>query len=80
MKYGSVSAPAGGAFAITPDNAGVLRATALYVGGVGDLRVLTEDGDDVVFKAVPAGSFVPVRVSRVYATNTTATSIVGLRP
>lgn len=50
----------------------------LYVGGLGDVRVLTAGGDDVVFSALPAGTFVPVNVVRVFSTNTTATNLVAL--
>ena len=50
----------------------------LYVGGAGNLRVLTIGGDDVLFSNIQAGSFLPVQVKRVFSTNTTATGIVAL--
>ncbi len=50
----------------------------LYVGGAGNLRVTTVGGDDVVFASVAAGSFIPVQVVKVWATNTTATNILAL--
>jgi hypothetical protein len=50
----------------------------LYIGGSGNIRVLTAGGDDVVFTGVLAGTFLPVQVTRVFATNTTATNIVAL--
>ena len=50
----------------------------LYIGEGGDLRVLTVGGDDVVFTALPTGSFLPVNVLRVFNTNTTATDILAL--
>ena len=65
----SVSGPAGET---------VNNGCVLYVGGLGDVRVLTAGGDDVVFSALPAGTFVPVNVVRVFSTNTTATNIVAL--
>lgn len=65
----SVSGPAGET---------VNNGCVLYVGGLGDVRVLTAGGDDVVFSAVPAGTFVPVNVVRVFSTNTTATNLVAL--
>lgn len=79
MDYGSVSAPAGGAFTITPSDSTILRATALYVGGAGNVSVEMEDTSEVVFVGVAAGTILPLRVRRVKAA-TTATSIVGLRP
>ena len=54
------------------------EARALYIGGAGDVRVLTRESDDVVFSAVPAGSILPVFVKRVFDTNTSATLIVAL--
>lgn len=50
----------------------------LYIGGSGNIRVLTEGGDDVIFYGVVAGTFLPVHVVRVFATSTTATNIVAL--
>jgi hypothetical protein len=54
------------------------RGCVLFVGTGGDLRVLTEGGDDVVFKNVADGSFLPVQVVRVFSTNTTASDILAL--
>lgn len=51
----------------------------LYVGGAGDVAIVTEGGDSVTLKTVPAGSFVWVRTRTVEATGTTATNIVGFR-
>jgi len=50
----------------------------LYVGGAGDLNVITSAGDEVVFTGVLAGSFIPVQITRVKATSTTATGIIAL--
>ena len=50
----------------------------LYVGGAGDVKVTTAGGDDVIFTGIPAGSFIPVQVLRVFVTGTTATNIVAL--
>jgi hypothetical protein len=78
---------AGRAAAVTPSNTVDIPSVSggtsnngcvLYVGGAGDLKVDTIGGDAVTFVAVPAGSFIPVQVTRVYATGTTATSIVAL--
>jgi len=57
----------------------VTPTRGLYVGGAGDVKVDMEGGETgVVFSSVPAGSILPVRVLRVWATGTTATSIVAL--
>ena len=51
----------------------------LYVGGAGDIVVIgARDGGTHTFKAVPVGTLLPIAVSRVKATNTTATFLLGL--
>jgi len=50
----------------------------LYVGGFGDVRVLTAGGDDVTFVGINGGTFVPVQVLKVFATNTNATNIIAM--
>lgn len=54
------------------------QGCVLYVGGAGDLAVVTSSGSEVTLVGVLAGSFIPVQVLRVEATNTTATNIVAL--
>lgn len=49
----------------------------LYIGGAGNIRVLTAGGDDVTFNGVVAGTFLPVQVVRVFSTGTTATNILA---
>ncbi len=54
---------------------------ALYIGNAGDVKVRLEgmaDDDDVLFKAVPTGTLLKVRATRVFDTDTTSTSIVAL--
>jgi hypothetical protein len=50
----------------------------LYIGGTGNVKVLTIGGDEVVFAGVPVGTTLQVRVVRVFATGTAATNIVAL--
>ena len=54
------------------------QACVLYIGGLGDVSVITEGGDAVVFVGLTVGSFFPVKVIRVLSTGTTATSINAL--
>jgi hypothetical protein len=66
---------------VTPSDGSDLaggEARALWVGGAGSVAVRNRDGTAVTFSGVPAGSILPVRTSRVMATNTTATGIVAL--
>lgn len=75
-----LEAPASHAFGVTPNDGTDLPEVtrALYVGGAGDVAVITKQGDTVTFHGLPAGSILPVRLSRVLATGTTATNIVGV--
>lgn len=67
------------AFPITPGNSEILPPPfALYVGGKGDVQVETSGGNQVTFKGVPAGSFLPIKVDKVLSGGTTATDIIGV--
>ncbi len=76
-----LESPAQSAVLVTPsDSQSLPNATrALYVGGAGNLRVTLVSGDTVTLTGVVAGMIYPLRVSRVLATGTTATGLVGLR-
>ena len=52
--------------------------SAIYVGGTGDVIVVTEAGTTVTFKAVPVGTIIPIRTQKVLATST-ATLMVGFK-
>lgn len=56
-----------------PDN-----CFGLYVGGTGDVNCLTHAGRQVVFKAVPVGTFIYIKLRRVMSTSTTASLMLGL--
>jgi hypothetical protein len=73
--------PAYAAASVTPDDDTNLTDSptrGLYVGGAGNVEVIMQRGDTVVFSGVPAGTILPVRVTRVKSTNTTATTILAL--
>lgn len=72
--------PANRAEAVTPSDSTNLTnpASALYIGGAGNVVVITTGGDTVTFNSLAAGSILPLRVARVKSTNTTATNIVAL--
>ncbi|AGH51131.1 MULTISPECIES: spike base protein, RCAP_Rcc01079 family [Sphingomonas] len=74
-------APAMRAAAIVPHDSNPLNdiTKAIYVGAGGDVAVrAARDGADHVWKAVPAGSILPIRASHVRATGTTAGDLLGL--
>jgi hypothetical protein len=70
--------PAAGAYAITPHDTNPQNARALYVGTTGDVAVVTRDrGTSVIFANCPVG-ILPVQVTKVLSTGTTASDILGL--
>lgn len=66
-------------FDITPSDSVDLAEVprGIWVGGAGDLVVTGLTGD-VTFQSVPAGTMLPIAPTRVKATGTTATSLVGV--
>jgi len=50
----------------------------LYVGGAGNVSVVTVGGDTATFFAVPAGTTLPIQVVKLRSTSTTATNVMGL--
>lgn len=76
-----LSDPATHAFAITPDNSTAITfaTRAIYVGTGGDITLRGANSPaDVLLKAVPTGSVLPIRTKYVRATGTTAADLVGL--
>lgn len=75
------AAPGWDAEAVTPhDSTGFTNGTArgLYVGGAGNVTLLTAAGTTVVFSSVPAGTVLPVSCKRVNSTGTTATLMTAI--
>lgn len=74
--------PSSSAFVITPsDTVNLTYPTrALYVGTGGDINVLLwDDTVAILLKNVLGGSCLPLRVKRIYDTDTGASDLVGLR-
>jgi polygalacturonase len=74
---------------ITPDDStnitiggstidGLDNGVCLYVGTGGDIKVTMVGNQVVTFSNVPNGSFLPIQVKRVWATDTTASDLLGL--
>jgi hypothetical protein len=75
-----LSSPGLNAATVTPsDSADItFSSRALYIGVTGDVTVnMAGNGSSILFKSVPVG-ILPIRVSRVLATGTTATNIVAV--
>ena len=73
-------APASNAYLVTPADGSDLThaARALFIGAAGTVKVDTVGGDTVTFAGCTAGQILPVRIKRVYSTDTTATNIVAI--
>lgn len=62
---------------ITPSDATALNLQGLYAGGAGNVTCLDKDGTSAVY-AVIAGTTIYTSITKVMATGTTATLLVGL--
>lgn len=51
---------------------------ALWVGGAGNVAIVTPDGALATLEGVAAGTLLPIRFKRVNSTNTTATVMVAI--
>jgi len=76
--------PATGVINITPSDSeyipqspGSQGVRSFYVTVAGDVQYESGNGVVAIFPAA-AGQIIPIKISKVYATNTTATGIVGL--
>jgi hypothetical protein len=76
----SITGPALSGFAAIPSDTADLPETtrALYIGTGGDLAVFMMTGEFLQLKQVPQGSLLPLRVTRIARTGTSAADIVGL--
>ena len=73
--------PADNAVAITPHDSNDLAdaSRGVFVGVSGDVKVdMVGTGTAVVFTGLAAGVIHPLRVTRIYSTDTTATNIVAV--
>lgn len=78
--FAGMDSPANGAAAVTTNDStdlAIAPCRSLYIGTTGDVKVDTASGDTVTFTAVPVG-ILPVRCKRVYATGTSASTIIAL--
>ena len=79
-KLGAIDGPAKHAFAVTPHDTNELAhyTRALYVGLDADVTVVMVGGETVQFKAVKAGTVLPIRVKIVTTATTASAYILGL--
>jgi hypothetical protein len=70
----------GDAFDLTPSDVTIYGGrglTSIYVGTAGDVKIETLAGSTPTYKNVPAGTRILRACSKVFATGTTATDLVG---
>lgn len=66
------------AVTVVPSDSTILSASTVYVGVAGNVAVTTVAGDVVTFVGMAAGTILPVLVTKVMLTNTTATTMIAL--
>lgn len=64
-------------FLITKHDTNSVSADAFMVENDGDIRIQTAGGDEVTL-SVKAGDIYPIRLNKVFATNTTVGEVYGL--
>lgn len=76
----SLDGPATHGFAVTPSDATPLAETtrALFIGQAGNVAVTFASGASATFAGLAAGTILPVRVTSVLATGTTASDLIAL--
>ena len=79
FRTANATVSAHGAASITPSDSTVIPMTrALYIGTGGNISVVMVDEQTVTFTNVVGGTILPVQVTKVRATSTTASGIVAL--
>lgn len=63
---------------VTKSDSTIVNCDAVYVGGTGNVAVLTAKGTTITFPSVPAGALLPIKCQKIMSTNTTATDMVAL--
>ena len=64
------------ALAVTPSDVTTFGASAIYIGGAGNVTVVTGAGQQVTFTGALAGTMLPVQCTKVLASGLTASNIV----
>lgn len=65
------------AAALTPNDLTTFMPTRwIWIGGIGDVAVVMNDGSQIVFPAVPAGTRLPISIVQLLG-NTTATNVIA---
>lgn len=75
-----LESPASDAFEVTPNDGADLESVTrgIYCGTGGDLHVLMKSGREITFKNIAGEMTHGIRITKIFATGTTATDIIGL--
>lgn len=75
-----LSSPYTHAAAITKSDTDELThvTRAIWVGGAGDMCVVTASGEEVTITSIPDGCLIPIRAKQVKATATDCTDMIAL--
>lgn len=64
---------------VVPSDTATIKTTrSVWVGSTGNLVVTMTSGNSATFNNVPNGTWLPIQVTQVKATNTTASNIMAL--
>ena len=73
--------PKGGVNVVPSDIADIVIKqipNRLYVGGSGNVTLISEDGSNLFYEGVEVGETLEIRFTRVMASGTTATNLIAL--
>ena len=65
-------------YGMSPQSGIANEGCNLYIGGAGNVSVVTIGGDIVTFLSVPVGTILPIQIVQLRATGTTATNVLAL--
>lgn len=79
-RYTNLESPIVNMFTITPSDSSNLPfvTRALYVGGDGDVKLTTLGDETVTMTGMKAGVIYPIRVKKVFDSDTSATGLIGM--
>ncbi len=77
----SITGPSSRFFTVTPNDTTEFSFVprAVYVGSIGNMVCVDEEGNEVTFTSLAVGVPHPIRPVKIKATGTTVTGIVALR-
>lgn len=82
LKKTAANDPYSNAVVVTPSDSAdlgfVTRGIWVGDGGAKHVAVIMQDSGTVVFENIPTGTFLPIRVTRVKSTGTTASKLIAV--